>query len=126
MSVLGLNHVNIRSKDVLASAAFYAKVLRLRPAKGPMALTPEQSQWLFDANDQPIIHLRQYDTEPGSTGVIDHIALSCSDLEGMIAHFTALDIKFGRFDGLGGGVTQLFIHDPHGVMVELQFAGKPG
>jgi catechol 2,3-dioxygenase-like lactoylglutathione lyase family enzyme len=124
MSVIGLNHVNIRSKDVLASAAFYEKVLQLRAQNGPMAMRPEQAQWLFDANDHPIVHLRQYDTEPGPTGPFDHVAFSCSDLEGMIAHLTSLGIEFGRFDGLGGGVTQLFLTDPHGVHLELLFAGN--
>jgi catechol 2,3-dioxygenase-like lactoylglutathione lyase family enzyme len=124
MSVIGLNHVNIRSKDVLASAAFYEKVLRLRAGNGPMGLPPEQSRWLFDANDQPIVHLRKMDTEPGSTGPFDHVAFSCSDLDGMIEHLTSIGIKFGRFDGLGGGVTQLFLEDPHGVHLELQFAGN--
>ena len=123
MSVIGLNHVNIRSRDVLASAAYFAKVLKLRPKNGPMGLKPEQSQWLLDANDQPIIHLRQYDSESGPTGPIDHVALSCSDLDGMIQHLTELDIKFGRFDGQGNGITQLFLQDPHGVQFELQFAG---
>ncbi len=120
MSVTGLNHVNIRSRDVLASAAFYAKVLNLSAKTGPMATAPEQSQWLLDANNQPIIHLRQYDTEPGPTGPIDHVALSCTDPEAMIAHLDALQIPFNRFNGLG--VTQLFLKDPHGVMLELQFS----
>lgn len=121
MSVVGLNHVNIRSRDVLASAAFYAKALDLTAAKGPMATAPEQSQWLFDTKGQPIIHLRQYDTEPGPTGPIDHIALSCTDAPATIARLEALGIEFGRFDGLG--TVQLFLKDPHGVMVELQFVG---
>ncbi len=123
MSVIGLNHVNIRSRDVLASAQFYAQVLQLRPKNGPMGLKPEQSQWLLDANDQPIIHLRQYDSDPGPTGPIDHVALSCADPDGMMAHLTSLGIKFGYFDGQGGGIIQLFIQDPHGVQLELQFAG---
>jgi catechol 2,3-dioxygenase-like lactoylglutathione lyase family enzyme len=121
MSVIGLNHVNIRSRDVLASAEFYAKLLGLSAKPGPMATRPEQSQWLFDANNQPIIHLRQYDTPPGPTGPIDHIALSCTDVDGMIARLEALNIEFGRFDGLG--ITQLFLKDLHGVAIELQFVG---
>jgi catechol 2,3-dioxygenase-like lactoylglutathione lyase family enzyme len=124
MSIIGLNHVNIRSKDVLASAAFYEKVLQLRPGNGPMGLKPEQSQWMFDANGQPIVHLRQYDSEPGPTGPFDHVAFSCADLDGMIAHLTSLGIKFGRFDGSGLGITQLFLTDPHGVQLELQFAAS--
>src|SRR6185503_2222904 len=76
MRVSGIDHVNISTQDVEASARFYADVLDLDPriaAGGRM--TPEQGRWLFDHEGQAIIHLRKFEADGSSTGPIDHVAL---------------------------------------------------
>ena len=70
MHVAALDHVNIRTDDVAASALFYVEVLGLEPRNTPTPLPPEQARWLFNHAGQPIIHLYRGEHTPGSTGPI--------------------------------------------------------
>lgn len=122
MAVENLDHVNIRTRDVPRSARFYAEVLGLDAAPSPNAMPGMQTQWLHDAGGHAVIHVRELDCEPGQTGSIDHIALGCSDLAGMTARLTALDVPFDSYTGMTvAGMTQLFLKDPDGVVIELVF-----
>ena len=119
MPVNGINHVNIRTTDVDASARFYTEVLDFEFRQGPPVMG-RQPNWLFDKNGRPIIHLRVMAADSDSTGPIDHVALDCDSLALVIGRLKQRDMKFD-IANLQPGVTIVFVKDPHGVMLELNF-----
>jgi catechol 2,3-dioxygenase-like lactoylglutathione lyase family enzyme len=119
MPVNGINHVNIRTTDVDASARFYTEVLDFKFRGGPLVMGREPN-WLFDKSGHPIIHLRVMAPDSDSTGPIDHVALDCEGLPLVIERLKQRDLKFD-IANLQPGLTIVFVKDPHGVMLELNF-----
>lgn len=58
--------------------------------------------------------------EPGSTSVIDHVALDCSGKADVLERVKALGMEFAERQGEGWSV--IYTRDPHGLMLELYFA----
>ena len=123
MPVNGVDHVNIRTTDVAHSAQFYVDIFDFEYRKGPVVMG-NQSNWLFDANGKPIIHFRQLPSESTSTGPIDHVALACIGKVDILARLEARGVAFSVAEGLLPGITQVFLKDPHGVPLELNFSGE--
>ena len=123
MPVTGLNHVNIRTLDIERSAAFYVEVFDLEFRQERLAMG-RQSNWLFDRKGNPIIHLRLMEAESSSTGPIDHVALNCEGKTEILRRLEERKIKFSIFENAIPGMTQVFVVDPHGVALELSFAGE--
>lgn len=126
MHVNALDHVNIRTRDIAASARFYAELFDLEVRNGPASMTAEQVQWLCDRSGRAIIHLVQHDDEkgaPGSTGPIDHVALHCSGKRELIERLKQRGAEFGVHEVAIAGRTLVFTRDPHGIMLELNFDG---
>lgn len=121
MRVNALDHVNIRTGDVAASARFYAELLGLEPRDPPVALPPDQARWLYDGSNHPIIHLFKFDTAPGDTGPIHHVALRCSGKEVLLDRLQRLGAEYSLNEVPAIGLTQIFVRDPHGVLLELNF-----
>ena len=126
MQVNALDHVNIRSRDIAASARFYAELLDLEVRNAPAPMTPEQALWICDRQGRAIIHLVQHNNEkgaPGPTGPIDHIALNCTGKRELIERLKQRGLECGVFDMPDGSRTLIFTRDPHGVSLELNFDG---
>lgn len=123
MHVVALDHVNIRTADVDASARFYAELLGLEPRATPMPLPPEKARWLFDHAGHPIIHLFNAEIQPGSTGPIDHVALRCSGKAELIEKLRKRGLHYDVYEA-SAELTLIFVRDPHGVLLELNFTGE--
>ncbi len=122
MRVNALDHVNIRTRDVAASARFYTQLLGLTARNGPAPLPPEQVQWLCDAGGRAIIHLFHYDCEPGPTGPIHHVALGCSGKVEVMDRLKAGGVDFSVHEIPDAPLTQIFLKDLNGVLLELNFS----
>ncbi|CAN7410638.1 VOC family protein [Phenylobacterium sp. LjRoot219] len=120
MPVTGLNHVNIRTTDVASSAKFYVDLFDFEFRQGPVVMG-NQSNWLFDRQGNAIIHFRVLGADSTSTGPIDHVALNCEGKADILSRLEARNIKFAMAENLTPGVTQVFVTDPHGVALELNF-----
>jgi catechol 2,3-dioxygenase-like lactoylglutathione lyase family enzyme len=134
MSLHGFNHFTIRAKDVKKTHAFYTKVLGLRDGFRPKLAN--QGWWLY-CGVTPIIHL--FDAKlkhvyVGSTldvgdpakatlgsGSVDHIALSGDDYEGMRRRVEQAGVPYKTLRLPGLDVDQIFVEDPNGLTVEMQF-----
>jgi extradiol dioxygenase family protein len=77
--------------------------------------------WLY-SGDQPMIHLLEDANRQGEkSGFFDHIALRCSGLTEMISTLENNSIDFFRFESKETSQIQLFISDPSGTTIELNF-----
>jgi catechol 2,3-dioxygenase-like lactoylglutathione lyase family enzyme len=114
-------HINTRSTDVDRTKAFYV-LLGLREGDRPPFAS--RGYWLY-LGDQPVLHLVQrpenqehYD----GSGNVDHIAFAADDLEGVRRALAAAGLPFRETVVPRDGSIQIFIRDPDGVCVELNFA----
>ena len=124
MGLNALNHFTVRTADLERSKAFYAEVLGLPVGERPPLGFP--GYWLY-CGDIPTVHLigtRAGDDavrEAGPTGLFDHIAFSCTGLAEMKARLKDSGIDYAERVIPRDRQTQLFLHDPDGVAVELNF-----
>jgi len=125
VTIEAIHHVNIRApaRDLAKLRQFYCEIVGLREGWRP----PFESRghWLY-AGIHPVVHLVEGVGEAGSvsSGPVDHVAFSCSDLEPVIARLRTRGIEFqlSRVPSLGN--QQLQFHDPLGMGVELTAGGS--
>jgi catechol 2,3-dioxygenase-like lactoylglutathione lyase family enzyme len=124
MTILSINHINIRAAQPLLDRLrdFYRDVLGL--SEGYRPPFAGFGYWLY-AGDQPLIHL--YEALPGrhvphaEPGAIDHFAFTCADRAGFEARLDRLGIRYDAKFIPATGHGQIFLIDPAGNRVELQF-----
>ncbi len=127
MPATGLSHYNLRAPRELMEGlrSFYCDVLGLtlgeRPAFGSFGY------WLY-AGEQAIVHLSE--TRAGESCVLgvtttfDHAAFSCTGCLDFESRLRQLAIAFTKARVPGTLQVQLFISDPAGNGVELNFASE--
>lgn len=132
MSLNSLQHFLVRASDLSDTRAFYEGVLGLRDGVRPNF--PFPGHWLY-LGDVPCVHLveESFDKEFASymgrevgeerarnnTGPIDHIAFDASDLDGMRKRIADMGVD-SHEQGVDG-LHQIFIRDPNGITIELNF-----
>ena len=138
-----LDHCNIRTFDLDGTIAFYTDIVDLRDGDFPG--TRSMGAWLYDASDRPILHLIAIDPKDpeaalgrvrdrlgalggdldveslNGTGVIDHIAFECDDYDKMKSKLEARGLTYTSSDVPSINLRQLFVNDPNGVTLELNF-----
>jgi catechol 2,3-dioxygenase-like lactoylglutathione lyase family enzyme len=128
MTVLALNHINLRAPRPMMERlrAFYADVVGLQ--EGPRPPFQSYGYWLYAAG-HPIVHLSEAtvtdsttasDT-PGTT-TYDHAAFTCSDQPAVEARLELLGIPYRVARVAMTRQVQIFLQDPAGNGVELNFA----
>ena len=121
MAIAGFQHVNIRAADAERTRDFYVRALGLRVGDRPPFAS--SGYWLY-LGDTPVVHLVQRgpdDTrEPGS-GRLDHIAFLGLDLEGTRQLLQTAGIPFREAVVPRDNTVQIFLFDPDGVKIELNF-----
>jgi catechol 2,3-dioxygenase-like lactoylglutathione lyase family enzyme len=123
MPVRAFQHVNTRSSDVERTREFY---LRLGLRDGDRPPFASRGYWLY-LGDQPVLHLVQRpDGQPHheDSGNVDHIAFEATDLEGTRRALTEAGLPFREAVVPRDGTVQIFVRDPDGVTVELNFASR--
>jgi catechol 2,3-dioxygenase-like lactoylglutathione lyase family enzyme len=134
MPLSHLEHFLIQSTDIEATKDWYVKVLGMRVGPSPDFRMPVY--WLYigekdvlhltvggaDVSEQRLRYLWQQSQATNGSGVVDHVAFRATGLEEMISHLQALGIAFRERQVDDQGLYQLFLLDPNGVKVELNFA----
>ena len=124
MPARNLEHYTIRCRDLERTRDFYATVLGL--TVGPRPSFTFGGYWLY-CGDTPVVHLVANEgavgaiDESASTGRLDHIAFRSEDFDAMVATLNTRNIVFRRNEIPGFRLRQLFLHDPDGILIELNF-----
>ncbi len=117
----GMNHFTITAEDREATLGFYCGLLGL--VEGPRPELGFPGAWLYPPGGaQAVLHIYWDRPMPSQrTGVIDHMAFSAKGLAAVKARFDAAGLKYRLQQQAGAGTWQLFLHDPNGAKVELDF-----
>jgi catechol 2,3-dioxygenase-like lactoylglutathione lyase family enzyme len=136
---LSLNHYSIRTTDLDACERFYVDVLGLQV--GPRPDFPFPGLWLYagdtaqfanavvhiigiDRNDpaglQQYLGDRGLDSLQGS-GAVDHVAFFATGLAETVARLQSKGVASRERTVPSLGLHQLFLDDPNGVVIELNF-----
>ena len=113
MSILEINHFTIITKQLNVSINFYNVCLNLK--KGPRPNFKFNGAWLY-FEKKPLIHLVEGDNL--QQGVIDHVALSVSNIGSYEKKLKNLGIKYTK-NKLNNNINQIFFYDPNGARIEL-------
>ena len=136
MPLLHMEHFLLQTEDIEATKDWYVKVLGLRVGPCPDFKFPVY--WLY-LGDRDVLHIttggksvsdnrkkyvgQESDATRG-TGVIDHVAFRATGLEAMIEQLNRNSIEFKERQVDDQGLYQLFLFDPNGMKVELNFANS--
>jgi catechol 2,3-dioxygenase-like lactoylglutathione lyase family enzyme len=134
MPVTELNHYLIRANDLERTKDFYCKVLGFEVMPRPDF--PFPGYWL-GVNGKIQVHMAQagvpnsqlyYLGSPknaakDNSGVIDHIAFLATDPDRFVKHLQGLGVPLRPRNFPESQLYQLFIKDPDGLTIELNFFG---
>ena len=121
MAIRAFQHVNTRSADVERTKAFYEQ-LGLRAGERPPFASI--GYWMY-LGGQPVLHLVQRpdgQAHHENSGNVDHVAFEADDLAGTRRALVEANIPFRQAMVPRDGTVQLFLQDPDGLTVELNFA----
>jgi catechol 2,3-dioxygenase-like lactoylglutathione lyase family enzyme len=129
METVGLSHFNITTPYELLEKVrdFYVEVVGL--AVGDRPGFRRRGFWLY-AGNEPIVHLTACDPDDGRAvgeaglSFFDHIAFSCEGLLGLIERLGCLKIPYEVVEIPSLKQIQVFVRDPAGVGVELNFVNE--
>lgn len=136
MPLQHLQHFLIQTEDLEATKDWYVKVLGLTVGPHPDFGFPVY--WLYlggkdvlhltvggsNVSEARMAYLGQQSTATRGSGVVDHVAFHATGLADMVAHLNANDVAFTRRQVTDQDLVQLFLMDPNGLKVELNFSAK--
>jgi len=123
MPATALDHYNVFCKDLQKTVAFYERYVGLRTGDRPPFSFP--GAWLY-AGDKAVLHLvAESGRDAQGGGAIDHIAFNCEGLKETVGQLERDGVKYDIRKVPGRPLQQVFIHDPDGVMLELNFRNEP-
>ena len=122
MSVGVLDHFNIRTRDLKGTVRFYQDILGLENGARPNFAFP--GAWLY-SEGRAVVHLVDIsptdEAQKPDSGVVHHVAFISRDFAGMKKRLEARGVEFEARQVPGGELWQIFIRDPNGVMIELNY-----
>ncbi len=145
MTVRKLDHVNILTPKYEETLAFYGEMLEMKV--GPTPSTPlTRGAWICDDGGLPILHVQKVDpADPAKkfadvrrrlgemgpsavadlhgSGSVEHVALQCEGYDRLLARFMAAGLAPRTNEVPGMRLRQIFIPDPNGIVLELNFPG---
>ena len=139
MALSSLDHCAIRTAKLAETRAFYVDVLGLRDGDRPDF--PFPGNWLY-VEGVAVVHLVGIDPDDPSgledylgpialdelqgSGAVDHIAFRAGDATGLMAGLREMDVEFRERHVPSLDLFQLFLEDPNGITVELNYFGEDG
>lgn len=122
MSVGVLDHFNIRTRNLGETVRFYEDVLGLEEGPRPNFAFP--GAWLY-SEGRAVVHLVDIsptdEPQKPDSGVVHHVAFVSLGFHGMKQRLQSKGVEFEAREVPGGDLWQIFIRDPNGVMIELNY-----
>jgi len=134
MPLSHIEHFLLQTDDVEGTRDWYVRTLGFTEGPHPDFKFPVV--WLYLGN-RDVIHitrggknvsenrlkyLGQSSQEVRGSGAVDHIAFRCTGLTAMLEHLKTAGVPFNQRMVDDQGLYQLFLFDPNGVKIELNFA----
>jgi catechol 2,3-dioxygenase-like lactoylglutathione lyase family enzyme len=138
MTIRKLAHISVRTTNIEASKRFYIDVMGFKEGFRPPFKFP--GVWLYqgdDESDYGVVHLIGIDLNDPSGlaeylgekaedalvggGAVDHVAFTATDLPDMYRRLMAMNLPYRERAVPSLGLHQVFIEDPSGVTIELNF-----
>lgn len=138
MPISKLAHFSVRTVDIEASRRFYCEVLGFREGFRPPFDFP--GAWLYRGDDEAefgVVHLIGIDRDDPAgliaylgdkaeaalhgSAAVDHLAFLATDLADMHRRLKRAGCEFRERTVPGLGLHQVFVDDPSGVTIELNF-----
>ena len=122
MSVGVLDHFNIRTRDLGATVHFYQDVMGLE--KGPRPNFAFPGAWMY-SEGKAVVHIvdisKTDEPQKPDSGVVHHVAFVSQGFDGMKQRLSSKGMPFDARQVPGGELWQIFVNDPNGVMIELNY-----
>jgi catechol 2,3-dioxygenase-like lactoylglutathione lyase family enzyme len=131
LGVQALEHVTIRCAQLQRTRDFYVELMGL--TEGDRPNFPFRGHWLY-LGAIPVVHLVEASDSAGAwgrdivipkaedgTGSFDHVAFRGDDFAAMRARLQKAGVTFKERVVPSGALSQLFVPDPEGVLVEINF-----
>jgi len=136
MPLTRMEHFLVLADDIDATRDFYRDVLGLE--EGPRPPLGFPGYWMY-LGDVPCVHIAEWKTytthsnglgipvssRARGTGPFDHIAFTANDYEEMRARLERHGVRAAANCVHGSGLRQLFLEDPNGVKIEINFPPRP-
>jgi catechol 2,3-dioxygenase-like lactoylglutathione lyase family enzyme len=143
MTIAKLAHYSLRTHDLEASRRFYTEILGLRTGFRPPF--PFPGLWLYHGDDESefgVVHLIGTDTASAAalqkhlgglpnnahcgTGALDHIAFLATGWQSLRERCERRSIRYVKRAVPVLGLLQVFLSDPSGVTIELNYSADEG
>jgi catechol 2,3-dioxygenase-like lactoylglutathione lyase family enzyme len=124
MAVRGIDHINIGTHQLEATRAFFRDALGL--VEGWRPDFPFGGAWLY-AGDGAVVHLVDLSDakRPSDEAALDHFAFRIDDYDEALSRLERAGIKHRAVTVPGAPIRQIFLRDPNGVNIELNYR-EPG
>jgi catechol 2,3-dioxygenase-like lactoylglutathione lyase family enzyme len=137
MPISHIEHFLVAADDIDATRDWYARVLGMKSGPHPEFGFPVH--WMYVDNID-IVHIGPSARQAGEiqkkylgrtsqkseegTGALDHIAFRATGLRPMLEHLRREKVPFTQRRANGQALFQLFLLDPNGVKIELNYAAQ--
>src|SRR5579862_2759827 len=141
MRINRLEHYNIRTTKFEETVKFYDDILGMKCKRAPMAPESMAAKGIYDDSGIAAVHLTPVDpkdphgsyskmtqyrgVDPDAafqgSGAIDHVAFECEGFDEILGRLEAKKVVFAKNEFPNFNLRQIFIRDPNGVTLELNF-----
>jgi catechol 2,3-dioxygenase-like lactoylglutathione lyase family enzyme len=127
-----LDHVNVQTTRLAETVAFYRDVIGLEQ-RDPPGLDPGLVQWMHDETGHALVHISTVGSllgesegaVAGKTGAVHHVALLCTGHDAMVRVLESHGLGYRLNHVQVIDLKQIFVEDPNGVLLELNYpAGR--
>ena len=127
-----MEHYLVLTDDIDHTRDFYKDIIGLQD--GFRADLGFPGYWLY-LGELPVLHIAEWNTytshseklgipvtkKSNGTGALDHIAFNGNNAQDMIDRLNSNSIPYHQNDVPAVGLIQLFLDDPNGIKLELNF-----
>jgi|SRR6267143_4940819 len=137
MPLSRIEHFLVAADDIDATRDWYARVLGMQSGPHPDFGFPVH--WMY-VNGVDVVHIGPSAKQAGDiqrkylgrtsqqsqegTGAIDHIAFRATGLRAMLEHLKKEKVAFSQRRAHGQALFQLFLYEPNGIKIELNYAAE--